>query len=313
MKLYKYKSIKNGFENSLSSLKENYLWLANVDSLNDPMDSIIYYDQEKQIEILQEYYENNEETVIVGLLEKLPVPGLVDALKLLPKEQIKYMISLFKHNDNEVIKNAIIAQGGTEYHSDVLFMQLSKINDIFESKETELTDALLPILDFNRTYRDKLKIFSLSERFDVSSMWGLYADNNRGFCIEYDFSKVTDKDILKNLRQVKYIDERTALSYKDLFIGSLLSQDPKTNMTELLEEQILTKDASWSAEREWRIVMTNVPNKLYIDIVSAIYIDESIKDTQEGKQLIQLANGRKWNILIRSLKLDKTGYSYTKY
>ena len=61
MKLYKYRSIKSEvFPYYLESLKDGYLWFADVLSLNDKSDSIIYYGKEQDFMEFKQYYDEHE-------------------------------------------------------------------------------------------------------------------------------------------------------------------------------------------------------------------------------------------------------------
>ena len=44
-------------------------------------------------------------------------------------------------------------------------------------------------VNFNRINRENIYVFSMTEDYDSNAMWGLYANSNKGFCIEYDFQK----------------------------------------------------------------------------------------------------------------------------
>jgi len=91
------------------------------------------------------------------------------------------------------------------------------MKSLMEKKEIELAEKDEPLAKFNSTLRKKMKIFSMSDSYDIPSMWGTYADGNRGFCIEYDFSKTNDENLIRNLRKVIYLDKRKSLPYIDLF------------------------------------------------------------------------------------------------
>lgn len=91
------------------------------------------------------------------------------------------------------------------------------MKSLMEKKEIELAEKDEPLAKFNSTLRKKMKIFSMSDSYDIPSMWGTYADGKRGFCIEYDFSKTNDENLIRNLRKVIYLDKRKSLPYIDLF------------------------------------------------------------------------------------------------
>ncbi|MDD4069602.1 MAG: DUF2971 domain-containing protein [Candidatus Izemoplasmatales bacterium] len=312
MKLYKYRGISpNLFKNYIDSLENEYLWLADVLSLNDKSDSVIYYDNEKELEVLENYYLENEIDILLKVLEKLiSIPGIIDAIKKIPKNQIAEIIKLHKSGDQNQISDYLSFQGESqEKISEYLNVQNNAM-EFLKSKENEALSVLQPILDFNNNVRSRLKIFSMSDSYDIASQWGTYADGNKGFCLEYDFSKIPDERIIKSLKQVEYVENREALSYKDFFLNALFSHDSKKEMINIFEKQLITKEMSWSSEREWRIILVDIENKYFINVVSAIYIDESIEHTDEAKQLIEIARHKNWKCFIRRLDSNMIKYNY---
>ena len=93
--------------------------------------------------------------------------------------------------------------------------------------------------------------------------------------------------------------------YKD---KTLLAESNKTKIG-----QLLTKQEKWKDEKEWRLFLCNIENKLFADIVSAIYIDSSMVDTDNGKKLLELAKERNWDVYIRKLNYIGTKHVYERF
>lgn len=75
-------------------------------------------------------------------------------------------------------------------------------------------------------------------------MWSHYADNHKGFCVEYD---CTEGTLLKKLAQpVRYSDSIPALSLANL---------PSGAENNFLDACIYTKAKQWEYEQEWRVIM----------------------------------------------------------
>lgn len=96
-------------------------------------------------------------------------------------------------------------------------------------------------------FDEMVGVLSLSETWDNAPMWAHYADQHKGFVIGFDDSheyfhrRRSDKDELYHLRQVVYVDAPTdPVSFSDLGSGTQI---------------FLTKDKSWSYEREWRMLV----------------------------------------------------------
>lgn len=75
-------------------------------------------------------------------------------------------------------------------------------------------------------------------------MWSHYAENHKGFCVEYDFSEGTH---LRKLAQpVRYSEVIPSLSLANL---------PSEAKDNFLEVCIFTKAKQWQYEQEWRVIM----------------------------------------------------------
>lgn len=296
----------------LESLREGYLWFADVLSLNDKSDSIVYYGGEKENNEFKQYYVEHELDLILAILERfVPIQELKDSLSTLSKDTIMEMICIIKKSDKEIY-DYLISKGVPQEHIDKYFEIINQFKPFFEIKEKKFAEKMAPITNFNDTLREKLKVFSMSDSYDIPSLWGTYADGNRGFCIEYDFNKMKDKNILDNLRKVTYLEKRTALSYIDLFKNLIFKDDAKDKIARMFEEQLLAKDSSWSSEREWRVVIADHDNKYFVDLVTAIYIDEFIEYSNDSYDFINLAKLKGWKVFIRRLAEDFVTYQYDK-
>ena len=60
----------------------------------------------------------------------------------------------------------------------------------------------------------------------------------------------------------------------------------------------LLKDSSWRHEKEWRVILGDCENIYHADLVTAIYLDESIEQSDEAKKLINLAKVKSWKVLL---------------
>jgi Protein of unknown function (DUF2971) len=88
-------------------------------------------------------------------------------------------------------------------------------------------------------------ILSLSEESTSACMWKRYADQGRGFLVEFDPShswfrqKITEDDDLRHLRRVIYVADRTPS-----YLLAITAQD-----------YLYTKETKWEYEKEWRIIL----------------------------------------------------------
>ena len=75
-------------------------------------------------------------------------------------------------------------------------------------------------------------------------MWSHYADNHKGFCVEYDFSE--GSHLRKIAQPVCYSETIPALSLANL---------PDGAERNFLDVCIFTKAKQWQYEQEWRVIM----------------------------------------------------------
>jgi hypothetical protein len=125
----------------------------------------------------------------------------------------------------------LIEKQGPEY--------MSKLRNQAEGK---LTQTIKTIYEMNNK---NFGILSLSEVSTSACMWEQYADQGRGFLVEFDPShswfqqKITQDDDLRHLRRVIYVADRTPL-----YLLAVSAQD-----------YLYTKESKWEYEKEWRIIL----------------------------------------------------------
>ncbi len=100
-------------------------------------------------------------------------------------------------------------------------------------------------------------------------MWSHYANSYAGFCVEYDFNKMTN--FIGFVEKIKYSSTRPTISLKDVGISGLQYVEKEdgtknaeivyaeTNLEKILE-YITVKDTCWKYEEEWRIINIGEPN-----------------------------------------------------
>ena len=116
------------------------------------------------------------------------------------------------------------------------------ISKMVDDVERNLPNALKAIYEMN----DKnFGILSLSEDSTNADMWGRYANQGRGFLVEFDsthlwfWQKIAEDDDLRQLRRVTYVADRT----------------PAYLLATTAEDYLYTKETKWDYEKEWRIIL----------------------------------------------------------
>lgn len=162
----------------------------------------------------------------------------------------------------------------------------------------------------NGAINDAVYIVSLCTDHKNRLMWSHYADNHKGFCIEYDFGTDVLKDSGVIVFPVAYSSIRPKVPYETV----LLSQNPtlenvnSQNINKSIFLSMLTKDKIWSYEKEWRILISAQEESMDIlaPPVSCIYLGACCSEDNEKKikELVQ-----DWKIPVKKMVVDRGDYS----
>ncbi len=144
----------------------------------------------------------------------------------------------------------------------------------FRARSRGLTKKLMETsISTIQRVKELLRVACFSEINDSILMWSHYADNHKGFCIEYDLS---DWDCSDHLKPVQYVNERH-------YIRSNFADNLSPNAGREIMDAALFKSAEWSYEKEWRLVMSaveiikpkfkgTIPALFLEDFITAVYI-----------------------------------------
>lgn len=90
-------------------------------------------------------------------------------------------------------------------------------------------------------FREDICIMSLSEVYDSELMWAHYGEQHKGFCIEYDVSKM--RDIKRKMLFKVIYGEKPDITeqIEEACIGAGLSS-------------YIFKNEDWRYEKEWRMI-----------------------------------------------------------
>ena len=190
----------------------------------------------------------------------------------------------------------------------IYLTHFSKFNDPF--------DCNFNLIDFskqNKKSNQKKKEKSLIENFknigvscfsrknDSILMWSHYAENHKGFCIEF-YNNRNEYDL--NPLDINYIKNFKNINYY-------------TNKKDALCHMLYTKSVEWEYEQELRLVKTNIKNdinrKLYYDTksIKTIYfgVNADIKLIDNIIKIIQTNfTDVIWKIKIFKAKLSKNSF-----
>lgn len=116
-------------------------------------------------------------------------------------------------------------------------------------KDSKVTiNKILEVLQVEfDSLKDTVGVSCLSELDDSLLMWAHYANNHRGFCVEYDLMEINN--VLKfTAIPVIYSKEKTCFNFFDL--NSIENE----GLFKLFIQSLSSKSPEWSYEKEWRII-----------------------------------------------------------
>lgn len=209
-RLFKYRSAD---EYSIKNLRDGTVWLAHPSSFNDPYDCHIFVNLDK-----------------AGSTSMPP-----DFREMFPKpiyEQLEARVAAGERPlkaAREVLSKAMSPE------------QLIAFDELLAECDRALGKDL-------ETLKNSYRACSFSARLDSMLMWSHYADQHKGFCIEYTVSDLPPSDYCNRfMYPVIYQDE--------VFDASTVMKSGE-HYNNIRPTQIaLVKAADWKYEEEWRLVL----------------------------------------------------------
>ena len=228
---------------SLEALKNNTIYLQDAKNFDDCFDCAVDLEWDKflleRVRAYCEYFKvdiksDNINDIVYALSLRLyelgSIEKCIETISFVQDEIQKKCIELF-------IKEVFIKVLSNEQWMPAIFSFIQKEYEEF------------------RNCLSKFRITCFSTSAFLNRMWSsAYADNNRGFCIEYEVNTSTEtgNKLYENFYPVIYSEKRG-----DLFM--LSKNDDKTPTEEDIWQMyfngLLRKDIIWKDQREWRLIL----------------------------------------------------------
>ena len=268
--LYKYRELN---DYTIESLEHNLLWVAGIDSLNDPFECSLLLD-------IHESWRN------FFRREDFPEIFKTGYEIELTKEEIQQIINSpdpYLMYSKVCSSKGIILKISSEQHSD-------KTKPIFNVLKDE--------------WKTTISICSFSECYDSLLMWSHYANQHKGVCVEYDF---TDCDEFRCFIQpvlysnevfkIKSVDEMNIINY---VIASIC----KAKEWEYEKEWRLTPFSKRILEENKNLVSAPTPKAIYLGTRF------DLNDDNKKLQLERIIKNK--NIPIYQMENHKSEYKLVK-
>lgn len=305
--LYRYRFCNS---NSFEALIEDKFLLTQPTLFNDPYDSLLYIDRKR-------------------LMDSIDLESDFDIIQKLKNDKY-YRREQEDLLGKDFIKKFLMLES---------FKSLAEKNQ-YQSKSVKTNSYIIDsiINESIEALKQSSLVACLSENFESILMWSHYADNHRGFVLNYDFkSRYSIETNVPEIKATEFADKKLfPVSYNDdrfdatyyvefhfieHFYKSLGLKFDKPFFDKLFYYKILLfKSKEWQYENEWRIIkQTNIDfqdEKVKVDFIHNIRPKEIILGSRieiENKlKLIKIANEKKIPIFQMKLEPFEKEYKLTK-
>lgn len=305
---------------SILDIKNRRLWLSNPDSFNDPFDCKIGYDKEE--------YEK------YCLLNFIKTTGYVDEIN----SQDGFTLNEFNRISRSSTKLNYRYFSKLEEYWDVNRKVVQNKSDDFQNKIRKLLIESTKQADnkIQKLRSGNIRVACLSELDEIDlyskiQMWGHYADNHRGFCVEYDvtslkvettlslgdyykdentFTNEGIKAVIKcGIFSVIYTSKRINIPVTKLDkikINNEGNLNYSQDIEEIIYKSYIVKSTNWSYEKEWRIILDENICKYHGNKIPFPYIKKIYLGCKMSEQTINamLEIGKELGVNVVIMKMD---------
>lgn len=311
-RLYRYRHCDT---RSFEAFHNNQVWVSTAESMNDGFDARLFFDKEEITQWLEQELPKTAKASFSRLMESVP-----KGAEMLPGMEQVY--AAVKNTPENVLSDAI---------EGVLKMIMD--------------DSLSALSILASIAQQTIKFCCLSEVIDSAVMWGLYAGDESGFTLAYDFKTnglsvpaVKGKSRNCTLFPIIYGDERFKvpteyiqylLTYR-IWQIALINSGYANYMPAVANAKLqslvcpdmfmatkiaLHKSREWEREAEWRLFCTsnddmefqNAKHGYIIKKPVAVYLGRRISPVYE-RLLKELAKDK--NIPVYKMQLDDKSPTY---
>lgn len=293
-KLYKYYSINEGCHScSLKNIRDETLWLSLPEMFNDPYECYLFYkplmtpDKVFKKSTVRLIFENAGKKVTKSELKKIVKSARNARAENLDSEETVRLIT------------KILTEKKVDLNIDVDDLVKNILNAINGNQH-----------EFIENVRKTTTICSLSESNNSILMWSHYADNHRGFVVEYNTHELILDEKKPRIFPIIYNNDIHNIS--NMIYGEKKNEVSPT----FIYGAASIKHKDWCYEKEWRIILQGIRPKnngfpIKVSTPIAIYLGTKISD--ENKKLIfTVAKEKGINVFQMNMKTDKYELFYTQ-
>lgn len=306
--LFKY---RKPTEEAISNFENDEAWFSHPEDFDDTMDSTLNNDIESELEDFEKDPDKYIKKLSLAFIAasaakynvKIEISQIEDGIKLFNSDGTINEIAMKMFLHGKIPANAI----------DACIQRLKFNSQKFISKniKASIRGYLSSYLDMNKKVRKEVLVYSLAEESNNQAMWGLYADESKGFCVEYVFPADTllGQRIIMNLFPI-YYGEKPLINFFDVLTKGLYSNKTINGIDyDDYKEWFVsayTKDITYNFQKEWRITFSKIMgnNLQPFPFIKSVTIGERMSKENKAR-IIEAA--KKKNIDIYMREFNRTG------
>jgi len=295
---------------NIIDIKKQRIWLSHPKTFNDPFDCHTGYDVKS--------YEKHTLLKYIKELGCVDVKNSQDGFTSDEFDRLSRSTTLYEYNwyskieEYDTVLRKLLENKSKDFDRKI-YELIKKTRNEVAAKIEKLRNVNIRIACFSALDRDK-------DFNNIIHIWAHYADNHKGFCVEYDVAplkrlipfSLETYEFHKN--QSKYMDERI----KVLILGGLFPviytanrvNIPKTKLDKikldkvgglqhnsdidsLLYKTFIVKSAKWNDEKEWRLILDGdvcdyYDNKIPFPYIKRIFLGCKM-NTQTIDTMVEIA------------------------
>lgn len=279
-RLYKFRAVN---QYALDNLQNDTVWLNSPDKYNDPYDSAATISLTESFNVTLKHH-----------LED--IPGFDRLAQIIPADEIEKLRTA--PNPMRQISRKVLESDPN--------ISKDKIPEMLNDLEAAIHHIMAPTHSrLLEHVRSSIKICSFAATMAPITMWSHYADQHKGFCVEYNMAKMPAGDIRR--RMLFPVIYKASLFDCTKYLAEALKEISRFNNV-FAQLQALYKSAEWAYEQEWRLVFiggvireeTNYP----MAPVNRVYLGAKMPDG-DRQRLIAICQSKDIECLQMHLKDDR--------
>lgn len=323
--LYKFYSPTS---NNIIDIKKQRLWFSHPSSFNDPFDCHTGYDV-----ISYEKHSLLEHIKRVGFVDGVDRKNgfTEDEFNRIYNSITEDVYGWFNNSEDYWSVMHKLSDSKSKKMKNEIYRLTTKFRNEVKEKISKLREVNIRVACFSDLNSDNFP--PRNNDFEcMIQMWSHYADNHKGFCVEYDTSTINPNNMLPlkhpNYRDNEndYLKERTILLtvaglFPVIYTANRVNI-PRTKLQKiklddnndlkhdsdidaLLYKTFIVKSAKWSYEKEWRIIVDGdicdyFDNRMPFPYLKKIYLGCKM-DSHNIDALIEIADELDVEVILMNM------------